>query len=130
METHSAWYLIPPVDAVVNWDSFPEDVQHARPLEDGFRGFVVEFYNVISDVVVQDGYQSVLNLRTVLSMISKRHPRIETCVMGRVEVGVVMGRVMVMGRVVMVMVMAMGRGVVVVVVVGVRGFVFNFYCDP
>ncbi len=48
-------------------------------MEDGFRGFVVEFYNIISDVVVQDGYQSVLNLRTVLNKISMRHPRIKRC---------------------------------------------------
>ena len=58
---------------------FPEDVQHVRPQKDGFRGFVVEFFNVISDVVVQDGYQSVLNLRTVLKQISMRHPRIQRC---------------------------------------------------
>ena len=60
----------------VKWDFFPEDVEYVRPDEEGFRGFVVEFYNVISDVVVQDGYQSVLNLRTVLNQISMRHPRI------------------------------------------------------
>ena len=47
--------------------------------KDGFRGFVVEFYNIISDVVVQDGYQSVLNLRTTLNLISKRHSRIKRC---------------------------------------------------
>ena len=63
----------------VNWDHFPADVEHARPDATGFRGFVVEFYNVISDVVVQDGYQSVLNLRTVLHQISARHPRITRC---------------------------------------------------
>ena len=80
METHSAWYLIPPDDHQgnqgIDWDMFPEDVRHVRPQADGFRGFVVEFYNVISDVVVQDGYQSVLNLRTVLQQIKSRHPRI------------------------------------------------------
>ena len=32
-----------------------------------------------TDVVVQDGYQSVLNLRTVLKQISARHPRIKVC---------------------------------------------------
>lgn len=48
-------------------------------MDDGFRGFVVEFHNIISDVVVQDGYQSVLNLRTVLNNISMRHPRIKRC---------------------------------------------------
>ena len=58
---------------------FPEDIEHVHPMEDGFRGFVVEFHNIISDVVVQDGYQSVLNLRTVLSQISMRHPRIKRC---------------------------------------------------
>ena len=58
---------------------FPEDIQYVHPTEDGFRGFVVEFYNIISDVVVQDGYQSVLNLRTVLNKISMRHPRIKRC---------------------------------------------------
>lgn len=77
VETHSAWFLIPPADqAGINWDMFPEDVQHVRAQKDGFRGFVVEFYNIISDVIVQDGYQSVLNLRTVLQQISARHPRI------------------------------------------------------
>jgi hypothetical protein len=41
--------LIPPADAEnVNWDVFPEDVQYALPDEKGFRGFVVEFYNIIS----------------------------------------------------------------------------------
>ena len=35
--------------------------------------------NTLTDVVVQDGYQSVLNLRTVLNQISARHPRIKTC---------------------------------------------------
>ena len=39
----------------------------------------MEFYNIISDVVVQDGYQSVLNLRTVLNQIHARHPRIKRC---------------------------------------------------
>ena len=58
---------------------FPEDVEHVHPEEDGFRGFVVEFYNLISDCVVQDGYQSVLNLRTVLEKIKKRHPLILRC---------------------------------------------------
>ena len=80
VETHSAWYLIPPKNAVgVDWSVFPEDVEHVPPDEDGFRGFVVEFYNIISDVVVQDGYQSVLNLRTVLDKIHSRHPRIKRC---------------------------------------------------
>ena len=32
-----------------------------------------------ADVVVQDGYQSILNLRTVLRQISSRHPRIKYC---------------------------------------------------
>ena len=78
METHSAWFLIPPKnDPDVNWNSFPEDIQYVEPDGDGFRGFIVEFYNIISDVVVQDGYQSVLNLRTVLNRIEKRHPRIK-----------------------------------------------------
>lgn len=54
-------------------------MEYALPDETGFRGFIVEFYNVISDVVVQDGYQSVLNLRTVLHQISARHPRITRC---------------------------------------------------
>ena len=77
VETHSAWYLIPPADqGGIDWDVFPEDVRHVRAQADGFRGFVVEFYNVVSDVVVQDGYQSVLNLRTVLQQIGSRHPRI------------------------------------------------------
>ena len=100
IETHSAWYLIPPKDCKdVNWDVFPEDIEYALPDENGFRGFVVEFYNIISgilfvyllhlrltnryscrtDVVVQDGYQSILNLRTVLRHISSRHPRIKYC---------------------------------------------------
>ena len=80
VETHSVWYLIPPADhGGVNWDVFPDDVEHVLPQGDGFRGFVVEFYNVVSDVVVQDGYQSVLNLRTVLQQIAARHPRIQRC---------------------------------------------------
>ena len=29
--------------------------------------------------VVQDGYQSLLNLRTVLNLIGARHQRIKTC---------------------------------------------------
>ena len=77
METHSAWFLIPPKTATgIDWDMFPEDVQYVEAQKDGFRGFIVEFYNIISDVVVQDGYQSVLNLRTVLKRIQRRHPRI------------------------------------------------------
>ena len=28
---------------------------------------------------MQDGYQSILNLRTVLKQISARHPRIKSC---------------------------------------------------
>ena len=77
VETHSAWFLIPPKTATgIDWDMFPEDVQYVEAQKDGFRGFIVEFYNIISDVVVQDGYQSVLNLRTVLKRIQRRHPRI------------------------------------------------------
>ena len=33
----------------------------------------------LADVVVQDVYQSVLNLRSVLKQISARHPRIKFC---------------------------------------------------
>ena len=35
--------------------------------------------NPHTDVTVQDGYQSVLNLRTVLGFIHSRHPRIRRC---------------------------------------------------
>jgi len=80
VETHSAWYLLPPENSPgVNWDLFPNDHGLVEPDSDGFRGFVVEFINVISDLVVQDGYQSILNLRTTLNLISARHPRIKTC---------------------------------------------------
>lgn len=80
IETHSAWYLLPPKDAVgVNWEIFPTGHEHVQADKNGFRGFVVEFINVISDVVVQDGYQSILNLRTTLNLIGARHPRIKTC---------------------------------------------------
>lgn len=49
METHSAWYLIPPKDQPhVNWDAFPEDIEFCDPDEQGFRGFIVEFYNIVS----------------------------------------------------------------------------------
>lgn len=49
VETHSAWYLIPPQGTEgVNWEVFPEDVEFAQPDGNGFRGFIVEFYNVIS----------------------------------------------------------------------------------
>ena len=49
IETHSAWFLIPPVsDKDVDWSVFPEDIEFALPDETGFRGFIVEFYNVIS----------------------------------------------------------------------------------
>jgi hypothetical protein len=41
----------------------PEGHEMIEPEPDGFRGFVVEFINIISDVVVQDGYQSILNLK-------------------------------------------------------------------
>ena len=52
VETHSAWYLLPPADAVgVNWDLFPEGHGHVQPDKHGFRGFIVEFINIISDVV-------------------------------------------------------------------------------
>ena len=54
METHSAWYLFPPKDAVgVDWSVFPQGHEHVQADESGFRGFIVEFYNIISDVVVQ-----------------------------------------------------------------------------
>ena len=49
IETHSAWFLIPPATAEdVDWSFFPEDIEFALPDETGFRGFIVEFYNVIS----------------------------------------------------------------------------------
>ena len=49
IETHSAWFLIPPSsDNDVDWSVFPEDIEFALPDETGFRGFIVEFYNVIS----------------------------------------------------------------------------------
>lgn len=54
IETHSAWYLIPPADkAGVNWDLFPEDIKFALPDEQGFRGFIVEFFNIISGTWVE-----------------------------------------------------------------------------
>ena len=46
-----------------------EDVQADHS---GFRGFVVEFYNIISDIVVQDGFQSILNLK-VVTLLSHTH---------------------------------------------------------
>ena len=80
VETHSAWYLIPPADSSdTDWSVFPAGVSDIKPDSAGFRGFVVEFYNIVSDIVVQDGYQSILNLRTVLRLIKARHERIETC---------------------------------------------------
>jgi hypothetical protein len=79
VETHSAWYLLPPENAVgVNWDLFPADHAHVQADKHGFRGFVVEFINIISDVVIQDGYQSILNLRTCLNLIQARHSRFVT----------------------------------------------------
>jgi hypothetical protein len=57
----------------------PAGHEHVEPDASGFRGFVVEFYNIISDIVVQDGYQSVLNLKVVLTLIKARHARIKTC---------------------------------------------------
>ena len=66
IETHSAWYLLPPEgSAGVDWAQMPSGHEHIVPEPDGFRGFVVEFYNVISDIVVQDGYQSILNLKVL-----------------------------------------------------------------
>ena len=63
VETHSAWSLLPPKDAEgVDWANMPVDHQHIEADSTGFRGYVVEFYNVISDIVVQDGYQSVKTL--------------------------------------------------------------------
>ena len=81
VETHSAWYCLSPKDVSgVNWDVFPRGHEHVQGQgEDGFRGFVVEFINIVSDVVIQDGYQSLLNLRTVLNLIAARHPRIKFC---------------------------------------------------
>jgi hypothetical protein len=68
VETHSAWSLLPPKDAEgVDWANMPVDHQHIEADSTGFRGYVVEFYNVISDIVVQDGYQSVLNLKVRLT---------------------------------------------------------------
>ena len=53
METHSAWYLIPSADAEgVDWKVFPEDIEFALPDDKGFRGFIVEFYNIISGMCV------------------------------------------------------------------------------
>ena len=41
--------MIPPKDDKdVDWGVFPEDIEYAHPDENGFRGFVVEFYNIIS----------------------------------------------------------------------------------
>jgi hypothetical protein len=80
VETHSAWYLLPPkLSPGINWDIYPDGHEHVQAQSDGFRGFVVEFVNIISDVVVQDGYQSLLNLRTVLQLLAARHPRIRFC---------------------------------------------------
>ena len=76
IETHSAWYgmpslaaftrrgpnpnvpryLLPPREQPgVKWSTMPEGHELVEPEQDGFRGFVVEFINIISDVVVQDG---------------------------------------------------------------------------
>ena len=55
IETHSAWYLIPEQGAEgVNWDAFPEDIKYALPDATGFRGFIVEFYNLISGIYPQN----------------------------------------------------------------------------
>ena len=63
----------------MDWSVFPEGHEYVQADESGFRGFIVEFYNIISDVVVQDGYQSVLNLRTTLDLLSRRHTRFKRC---------------------------------------------------
>ena len=54
VETHSAWYLIPPKGHPdVDWDVFPEDIEFCDPDEQGFRGFIVEFYNIISGMCIK-----------------------------------------------------------------------------
>ena len=63
----------------MDWSVFPEGHEYVQADESSFRGFIVEFYNIISDVVVQDGYQSVLNLRTTLDLLSRRHTRFKRC---------------------------------------------------
>ena len=53
VETHSAWYLLPPKDVInIDWSVFPDGHEYVQPEADGFRGFIVEFINIISDVVV------------------------------------------------------------------------------
>ena len=71
VETHTAWFLIPPPDYPgINWTHFPDGARDVEADEQGFRGFVVEFHNLISDVVVQDGHQGACLTHTATRIYS------------------------------------------------------------
>jgi hypothetical protein len=79
VETHSVWCLVPPpTHPGVNWELLPDGAQEVEPVR-GHRGWVVEFHNHISDVVVQDGHQALCNLKVLLTSLKQRHPQLTTC---------------------------------------------------
>ena len=80
VETHSVWFLVPPPSHPgVNWELLPDGCRGVEPTASGHRGWVVEFHNHMSDIVVQDGHQALVNLKVLLTHLKERHPQLTTC---------------------------------------------------
>lgn len=80
VETHCAWMLLPPKDDPnVDWSVLPAGAKDLPEEEDGFRGYIVEFYNQVSDCTIQDSHQAICNFKALLDFLKARHTRLTEC---------------------------------------------------
>ena len=72
--------LVPPPDHPnVDWSVMPAGAKNLPEAEDGFRGYIVEFYNQVSDCSIQDSHQAICNFKALLDTLKARHPRLTCC---------------------------------------------------
>ena len=80
VETHCLWMLVPPADHPnVDWSIYPAGTKDLPADVDGFRGYIVEFYNQVSDCSIQDSHQALCNFKALLDTLKCRHPRLKVC---------------------------------------------------
>ena len=80
VETHCAWMLVPPPDHPnVDWNVLPPGSKDLPETEEGFRGYICEVYNQVSDTSIQDAHQAICNFKLLLDTLKGRHARLTGC---------------------------------------------------
>ena len=72
--------LVPPHNHPnVDWSVLPAGAKDLPETEDEFRGYIVEFYNQVSDCSIQDSHQAICNFKALLDTLKSRHARLTSC---------------------------------------------------